>query len=481
MLRFHHIMIGLVFMFLHGSASTQAIAQSPGWSASFGRYGPNGTVETSIIYQGKLVFVGNFSDIAKATDPNEKLLEDCYGIVAWDGLNWNKLNGGITSTPASSTPGIALTADVFGGYLFIGGKFGGVDGQSANGLARWDGSDWVVVSIPSGFDEVVSLKVGRTSAGNPSLWAVVGYESSYAVYETTDTSPTTTSWTLRAGDVTGRSRLMFPVDDDDDFMYLGGVDSISGMSNTLGLLLWSPADEQWGRTLEDINAPYTCTNRLVNGPLVPAFDAAVFDGLIFFGAGFSSEGLCYETGPQFTGVLETWDPTSVPRWNRGGNLVSLSSGGAQGKSLAVYSECGDPVLFVAGHMPATGETDLFSLVMLDDGVIRVPEGGTSNGIGNSVIVYDGWVYVSGTISNVAGIAVSRVARWGCAVDCLSLDVNGDTFYDVLDILDFIDAFAVCEDQPSPCMHNGVDPNINGDEVVDIVDFLAFFDLQGQCE
>ncbi len=66
----------------------------------------------------------------------------------------------------------------------------------------------------------------------------------------------------------------------------------------------------------------------------------------------------------------------------------------------------------------------------------------------------------------------------CEPDCPS-DVNGDTESDILDFLDFIDAFGTCENLPAPCTgSSGVSADFNQDDWVDILDFLDFFDAFG---
>ncbi len=61
--------------------------------------------------------------------------------------------------------------------------------------------------------------------------------------------------------------------------------------------------------------------------------------------------------------------------------------------------------------------------------------------------------------------------------CLS-DVNGDGESDVLDFLDYMDAFGTSENQPAPCGVGPVDADFNGDTNVDVLDFLDFFDAFG---
>lgn len=59
------------------------------------------------------------------------------------------------------------------------------------------------------------------------------------------------------------------------------------------------------------------------------------------------------------------------------------------------------------------------------------------------------------------------------------DVNGDTAADILDLLDFLDAFGACSGQPAPCTGSSAVPaDFNGDTIVDILDLLDFLDVFG---
>lgn len=62
------------------------------------------------------------------------------------------------------------------------------------------------------------------------------------------------------------------------------------------------------------------------------------------------------------------------------------------------------------------------------------------------------------------------------------DINCDTFIDILDFLDYIDAFGACDGLPAPCSSvAGVDADYNGDTLVDILDLLDFLnDLGTGC-
>lgn len=58
------------------------------------------------------------------------------------------------------------------------------------------------------------------------------------------------------------------------------------------------------------------------------------------------------------------------------------------------------------------------------------------------------------------------------------DVNFDGTVDILDLLDFLQAYGECEGVAAPC-GSTANSDFNGDTMVDIVDFLDFFDRFGQ--
>lgn len=59
----------------------------------------------------------------------------------------------------------------------------------------------------------------------------------------------------------------------------------------------------------------------------------------------------------------------------------------------------------------------------------------------------------------------------------SADTNADTSVDILDFLDFIQAFSECEGLPAPC-GGTTSADFNGDTTIDILDFLDFIDHFG---
>ncbi|MEM6264347.1 MAG: T9SS type A sorting domain-containing protein [Bacteroidota bacterium] len=100
-------------------------------------------------YRGKLV-------VGAQTDPNQQ----SGTLIAWDSTSntWGSLGGGVDGGNHRVS-----TMDVFNGDLFIGGKFDsvgtGTNKINAQNIAKWNGTRWDSVSLPSAAREVHSMIV----------------------------------------------------------------------------------------------------------------------------------------------------------------------------------------------------------------------------------------------------------------------------------------------------------------------------------
>ena len=89
---------------------------------------------------------------------------------------------------------------------------------------------------------------------------------------------------------------------------------------------------------------------------------------------------------------------------------------------------------------------------------------------------------AGLVASISGPGVSNqpIPASMLSGPCMA-DLTGEGDVDILDFLEFMDAFAVCDGSDAPCYWNGMDVNVNGDGMCDILDFLDFIDaLSGGC-
>lgn len=199
----------------------------------------------------------------------------------------------------------------------------------------------------------------------------------------------------------------------------------------------------------------------------------------------------------------TWQAISPPSTPPSGRWLSMmcydpdagqallfggSASGSPGWQNDLWA-LGSPVRVV--HHPedteaAIGETATFTVAV--DGVAGMSFRWRKNGVD----IFNG-TGVGGTATRTLSITpddAGDYALYSCAVTgtcgtvvtdeaqlhpaCLP-DFNDDGELDILDLLEFIDAFSQCENQPAPCAPNGYDSDYNGDTLVDILDFLEYLD------
>lgn len=85
---------------------------------------------------GKLIAAGRF-DTAGGVEAKR--------IAQWDGTSWAPLGSGIGSVPLVSVLSLAVFDDGNGAALYAGGGFSTAGGLAANGIAKWDGSNWAAL------------------------------------------------------------------------------------------------------------------------------------------------------------------------------------------------------------------------------------------------------------------------------------------------------------------------------------------------
>jgi hypothetical protein len=91
------------------------------------------------------------------------------GIARWNGQQWISLSGGLGPN-AVNLGGRNMTAfdDGSGPALFVGGVFRTVQGAPGDGLAKWDGAAWHGVDVPA----AVNLLATFDDGSGPRLYAI---------------------------------------------------------------------------------------------------------------------------------------------------------------------------------------------------------------------------------------------------------------------------------------------------------------------
>ncbi len=117
--------LGCVLLCIGSTA--YAVPGDEHWDARFGWPGPGGLITAVAQHNGR-IYTGS-----QGTTNTP--------LMVWDGAQWN-----VMST-FSGSPTIITDLKFMGDTLFAAGQFTNVDGVAANGLAKWDGTNWSAIGF----------------------------------------------------------------------------------------------------------------------------------------------------------------------------------------------------------------------------------------------------------------------------------------------------------------------------------------------
>lgn len=89
------------------------------------------------VYAGELVVGGSFTTAGG---------QNANYIARWNGSTWQPLGSGMSIAPPTSPSIFVIALAVHDGELIAGGRFAKAGGQSAHGIARWNGTAWHRIS-----------------------------------------------------------------------------------------------------------------------------------------------------------------------------------------------------------------------------------------------------------------------------------------------------------------------------------------------
>ena len=412
------------FISIVGGSLVQRIAKWDGtsWSGLTSASPPNGTGVNSPVFallvSGTDLYVGGSFFTAGGIPAN--------GVAKWDGTNWSAVGSGVAGSIATVNA-LALS----GGLLYAGGQFKTAEGVAANYIAAWDGTKWMPVGSGTE-DAVLTLAAGGAALYAGGLFYEAGGNIARHIARWNGNN-----WSAMSPGWGGRPPSVRTVAARGTNVYVGGsflIPTTEGIVTNLAQRVgtsWGPIDSG------------------VNGSVSVL---AASDGALFVGGAFTAAG-----GVQASNIAK-WD----------GNTWSALSSGLNGAVSALALSGSD--LYAGGTFTTAGAVSASNVAKWDGswtplgpglpgsvaalavtsnnvyaaaGSVILPnvvfrwDGNTWTSLGSvggnvdfpfisSLAVIGNDLYVAGLFTEVDGVPASNIAKWnGTSWSALSSGTQGN--------------------------------------------------------
>lgn len=332
------------------------------------------------------------------------------GIAKWDGSNWAVLGAGLAG---GSVEDLAVFDDGSGAgeALYAAGSFTSAGGALASHIAKWDGSSWH--GLDTGLShQAFALTVYDDGGGfGPALYVGGNFVIAGGVMASKVARWDGSSWWALGPGVTGSVRTLEVFDDgigSAPSLYVGGSISTAGGVSTPGVARWN------GTVWSGVGSG------LLNGIVgeLEVFDDGSGVGPVLYAAGdFTSPAVGFAR----------WDGTS---WSRVASRTALRG---PVNALKVHDDGSGAgrELYAGGNFTEAGFTPA-SRIASWNGTMWSPLGAGLNGPVSALEVFDSGtgvgpaLYAAGNFNNAGNASARSIARWnGSTWSPLGAGVIGD--------------------------------------------------------
>lgn len=337
------------------------------WSVPAMFYGPivNGI---SAMQVNDLAFVGNTLYAAGSfTNVNGVTAN---GLAKWDGTNWSGIG----------FSGVAYALAVDGNNLYVGGCYTNAGGVTTTNIGYWDGSAWHALGDGLGVASIV-ISVRAIAVKNGAVYAGGGFYNSGSQPVTNLAVWNGSAWSAVGGGVnSGLLALTFNGGD----LYVGGYFNQAGTTSASGIARWDGTN-------------WSALGSGLSGGSAAACSIAVLNGTVCVAGAFTNAG----------GIRTT----NFATWN--GSSWSAAAGNLNGVGYRAVSSGTN--LYIGGSFTVAG--DVWSVFIASWDGIRWSALGTPgrlNGVQSSVtaLASDGTnLYAGGNFGCAGSTNASYIARF----------------------------------------------------------------------
>lgn len=201
------------------------------------QFNPNGTVY-AVLLDGDYVWIGG--DFLSVKVGNA--YPEVNSLLAWRQSTdeWFTVGGGVTRKASSSDVwGLVSSLEKLNGELYVGGRFDKAGGVGANGIARWDGTNWAALGSGVGGEHVQD--VNALAVHGTDLYVAGQFMSAGAVQSRAIArwNAATQSWSGLVGGLSGSDfALAYDLARHGQNLYAGGVFLTAGGAPASAFAQW---------------------------------------------------------------------------------------------------------------------------------------------------------------------------------------------------------------------------------------------------
>ncbi|MGZ4964512.1 MAG: hypothetical protein ACXWC8_18300, partial [Limisphaerales bacterium] len=312
------------------------------WDPQFGLPGPGGNNYAVVSHNDRLYVSG----LASTTN---------VALMLWDGAQWSAMSQFYGSSGSTAVYDLAFVGDT----LYAGGSFTNVDGVAANGLAKWDGTNWSNVGFKG---TAYSLAVDGSD-----LYVGGGFKTNLAGLALTNVARWDGANWSALGNGVGSTNIsiVYCVAASNGVVYAGGVFSNAGPVVVTNVARWDGSS--WS-------------------PLGPGLNSIVYS-LALKGTDVYAGG------------------TGVAQWN-GSSWSSLGSSFSGVQSVAVWGN----LVCAGGSFTSVGALSAAHFAVWNGSAWTAAAGGVSLNV-NKIIPTATKVYAAGSFALANGIEANGLAAW----------------------------------------------------------------------